>query len=168
MKKTKEEIGAAGEELVALVYKKYGHDVLLNEDKYDDRKDMVIDKIFTEIKTQTIYRFFECDDGVYRPAFTVDIQGKCGKIYHNQLNKCKAVDKLIFVARSSRNDPVVRIYEAPDKENRNFRTHRNKKDGRLVAGILIEDMTLIREIRNTKIVEFFMDDWRSNANSKRH
>ena len=167
-KLTCKQLGDAGENLVSLVFQQLGHDVSLSENKYDDEKDALVDGVPTEIKTQTIFRFFSCENCFRGPAFTIDIESKYGKIYYNQLNKCKTVDRLIFVARSSFDDPTVRIYEAPSPSQRNFRITRNKYDGRKVAGILISELTLLKEIRNKKIVEYFMDDWRYNAKSKRY
>lgn len=155
-----EEIGAAGEELTALVFKNMGHNVVLSENKYDQDKDMIIDDKETEVKTQTVFRLFSSDDIFRKPAFTIDIATDYGKIYHNQFEKCKKVERLIFVARSSLNDKVVRIYEAPAPENRKFYVTVNKHDKRKVAGILVSDMTLIKEIRNKKVVDYFMDNWK--------
>lgn len=164
--KTLEKIGAAGEELVSLVYTQMGCVVVMSEDKYDQEKDMTIDGKEAEVKSQTVFRNFPCEDGTFKPAFTVDIESACGKIYHNQLDKCKKVKKLIFVGRSSKYDPVVRIHEAPPPEERKFHISRNKHDGRLVAALLIEDMKIVKEISNEKIVSYFMDDWKGkNAKS---
>ena len=161
---TLKEIGEAGEELVSLVYRKLGCIVELSEDKYDQEKDMLINGIPAEVKTQTIFRYFPLN-GVFYRAFTVDIETKYGKVFHNQLKKCCEVEKLIFVGRSSKNDRVVRIYEAQPPESRVYHISTNSKDGRKVAGFLIDDMTLIREIRKEHIVEYFMDEWRSYAKS---
>lgn len=161
---TLEQIGRAGEELVYIIYRKMGHIVVMSKDKYDTKKDMTIDSILAEIKTQTIFRQFEVN-GKFYPAFTVDIETGYGKVYHNQLNKCKAVEKLIFVARSSADMRYVDIYEAKPPAERKYYVSRNKKDNRLVAGFLISDMTLVSRIKEDTVVDFFMDNWRSNAKS---
>jgi hypothetical protein len=161
---TLKEIGDAGEELISIVYRTLGCSVSLSKDKYDQEKDMLIDGIRAEVKTQTIFRFFPLNGRFYR-AFTVDIETKYGKIFHNQLKKCREVEKLIFVGRSSQNDRVVRVYEAQPPESRVYYESVNAKDGRKVAGFLIDDMTLIREIKKEHVVEYFMDEWRSYAKS---
>lgn len=162
---TLKEIGNAGEEIVSLVYRKMGHNVVLSKDKFDPEKDMMIDSTPAEVKTQTIFRMFEVN-GEFHPAFTVDIETGYGKVYHNQLNKCKTVEKLIFVARSSENKRVVEIYEAPPPADRKYHVSRNKRDNRLVAGFLISDMTLVSQIKEDTVVNYFMDNWRSNAKSR--
>ena len=162
---TSREIGEAGEKLVSLVYRNMGHNVVLSKDKYDGKKDMMIDSAAAEVKTQTIFRMFEVN-GEFNPAFTVDIETGYGKIYHNQLNKCKNADKLIFVARSSKDKRVVDIYEAPPPSERKYHISRNKWDNRLVAGFLLSDMKLVSQIKEDKIVDYFMDNWRNNAKSK--
>ena len=152
------EIGEAGEELVALVYRNLGHAVEMSKDKFDQEKDMLISGIRAEVKAQTLFRKFPLNGSFY-PAFTVDIETSYGKIYHNQLKKCREVEKLIFVGRSSAEDRVVRIYEAQPPESRVYYESVNAKDGRKVAGFLVSDMTLIREIKRKDIVEYFMDGW---------
>jgi hypothetical protein len=165
-------LGKQGELLVGNFFKDLGCVVKLSESSYDMKKDLIINGVFVEVKTQTIYRKFPLGNGVFVPAFTVDIETAYGKIYHNQLKKCMSVERLIFVARSTSADkePAVIIYEAAPVEYRKYYEHRNEKDGRLVAGFLISDMTEIARITvNSKvgnhsgrdIVEFFMDEWRS-------
>jgi hypothetical protein len=167
-------IGKQGELLVANFFRSCGCIVQLSGDDYDMKKDILVNNVCMEIKTQTIYRNFPLADGRKVPAFTVDIETAYGKIYHNQLKKCMTVERLIFVARSSRDDeePCVIIYEAASVGERKCYEHRNKKDGRLVAGFLISEMTEIARITaNTMvgkysgkdIVEFFMDEWRNKA-----
>jgi hypothetical protein len=154
-----EDIGIAGERLVAMVYKKLGHKVIISSDKYDSKKDMTIDGIMTEVKTQTLYRMFQTPAGT-KQAFTVDIINDKGKIYSNQLSKCTNAEKLVFVQRSSSNDRVVRIYEAPRLGNRYYVINQNKKDKRYVAGFLTCDMNLIEKITDEIIVDVFMDNWK--------
>lgn len=165
-------MGKMGELIVSDFFKDLGCVVELSEDPYDMKKDLIINGMFVEVKTQTIYRNFPLANGMKVPAFTVDIETAYGKIYHNQLKKCMTVERLIFVARSTLADkePAVIIYEAAPVESRKYYKHRNKKDGRLVAGFLISDMKEIGRItvnstvgnRNGRdIVEYFMDEWRS-------
>lgn len=165
-------LGKQGELLVGNFFKDLGCVVKLSDNPYDMKKDLIVDGIFVEVKTQTIYRLFPLGNGVKVPAFTVDIETAGGKIYHNQLKKCMTVERLIFVARSTPNDkePAVIIYEAAPVESRKYYEHRNKKDGRLVAGFLISDMKEIGRITANStvgkhsgddVVEYFMDEWRS-------
>ena len=167
-----QQIGKQGELLVGNFFKDLGCVVELSDNPYDMKKDLIVDGVFVEVKTQTIYRLFPLENGMKVPAFTVDIETAYGKIYHNQLKKCMSVERLIFVARSTPNDkePAVIIYEAAPVESRKYYEHRNKKDGRLVAGFLISDMKEIGRItvnstvgnyRGRDIVEYFMDEWRS-------
>ena len=158
----KYQIGLDGERVVMAYYSQLGKKVEKSSDEYDSVKDMTIDGIKTEVKTQTLYRAFPSVGGVTQPAFTVDIATDVGKIYSNQLNKCMNVEKLIFVRRSSSNDPYVRIYEAPKLGKRMFSIIKNKKDGRYVAGFLLKDMDEIAAIDKPNIVKHFMDDYRSN------
>jgi hypothetical protein len=169
-----QQIGEQGELLVANFFKSCGCCVELSGNKYDMKKDILVNNVCMEIKTQTIYRKFPLEDGREVPAFTVNTETAYGKIYHNQLKKCMSVERLIFVARSSRGDknPCVIIYEAAPVGQRKYYEHRNKKNGRLVAGFLISEMTEIARIdadsmvgkySGKDMVEFFMDEWRSKV-----
>lgn len=161
---TKEKLGAAGEDLVAAYFQQLGCTVKRNEDKYDDVKDLLVDGRPVEVKTQTVYRKFPVLGG-YSPAFTVDIAQDSNKIYRNQLNKCMNVDRLLFVARSSKNMRAVKIYEAPPLGSRKFSIIQNHRDKRFVAGFLIADMTEIASIEKPSIVDYFMDEWTQYAKS---
>lgn len=157
----KYQLGRDGELLVAAYYEQTGHAVKKSTDEYDSVKDMTIDGMETEVKTQTLYRSFTSIGNTIQPAFTVDIAADSGKIYSNQLNKCMNVEKLVFVRRSSFNDPFVRIYEAPKLGERKFSVIKNKNDGRYVAGFLLKDMKEIAAIDKPNIVKHFMDEYRS-------
>lgn len=153
-------IGRAGEALVAAYYEQSGHKVVKSSDPYDPYKDMTIDDMHTEVKTQTLYRSFTSIGNVIQSAFTVDIAADTGKVYSNQLNKCMNVPKLIFVRRSSEQDRNVRIYEAPELGKRKFSIAKNKYDGRYVAGFMLNDMKEIAVIDKKNIVEHFMDNYK--------
>ena len=154
------QIGRDGELLVMAYYEQTGHVVKKSLDEYDAVKDMTIDGMETEVKTQTLYRAFTSIGNAIQPAFTVDIAADSGKVYSNQLNKCMNVEKLVFVRRSSFEDPFVRIYEAPKLGERKFSVNKNKHDGRYVAGFLLKDMTEIGVIDKPHIVKHFMDEYR--------
>ena len=166
---TLKEIGKQGEYLILNYFKDKGCNAVLSSCDYDEEKDLVVDGVKVEMKTQTIYRMFPMPNGSRAPAFTVDIETAYGKKYRNQLNKCKNVERLIFVARPSKRDQVIRIYEAQPVEKRRYHVHRNAKDGRKVAGFMISDMTEIGTVTKDmtvagvpgeKIITYFMDDWR--------
>lgn len=177
-KPTLQEIGEAGELLVANFFRECGCTVVKSHNKYDMHKDILVNNVCMEVKTQTIYRFFPLPDGTTQPAFTVDIETAYGKIYHNQLQKCMTVERLIFVARSTGRNRTVIIYEAAPVGKRKYYQHRNEKDGRLVAGFLISEMTeiaritedtYVRGVSGEYIVNYFMDDWKGkNAKSLQH
>lgn len=154
------DIGRSGEALVAAYYEQSGHVVVKSSDPYDPYKDMTIDGMSTEVKTQTLYRSFTSIGNVIQPAFTVDIAADSGKIYSNQLNKCMNVPKLVFVRRSSEQYHNVKIYEAPKLGERKFSIIKNKYDGRYVAGFMLSDMTEIAVIDKKHIVEHFMDNYK--------
>lgn len=154
------DIGRAGEALVAAYYEQTGHTVIKSTDPFDPYKDMTIDGLATEVKTQTLYRNFTSIGNIVQPAFTVDIAADTGKIHSNQLNKCMNVARLIFVRKSSEKDRVVRIYEAPALGERNFSIIKNKYDGRYVAGFLLKDLKEIVAIDKKHIVEYFMDNYK--------
>lgn len=154
------DIGRDGEALVAAYYEQTGHVVVKSTDTFDPYKDMTIDGLPTEVKTQTLYRTFTSVGNTIQPAFTVDIAADTGKIYSNQLNKCMNVPKLVFVRRSSETDRTVRIYEAPELGKRKFSIVKNKYDGRYVAGFLLNDMIEIGVIDKKNIVEHFMDNYK--------
>jgi hypothetical protein len=136
----KKRIGELGESIAAKYFKMQGHHVEMAEDQYDMHKDMLVDGVKTEIKTETYYRSFPVEGLGYHKAFTVPIKEVNGKVYENQLTKCLNVDRLIFIGRPNAKDPYIRIYEAPPVGKRKYYKHANYKDGRTVAGFLVEDM----------------------------
>lgn len=159
------ERGLLGEKFVSLYFEEMGCKVELSKNKYDDKKDMTIDGLSTEIKTQTVYRFCPLGKGRRGPAFTIDVENSFGKKYHNQLDKCKSVERLIFLGRPSKNkfgDLVspMRLYEAPVAEKRVFtKPFKNRIDGRVVVGVPIDQLELIDEFEDHDIVKHFMDNF---------
>ena len=78
-----EEIGRLGELLVRDYFISLGHKVVMSEDKYDTVKDMTVDGVNVEVKTEMpLY---------IKDAFTISSKNK------NQLPKCLSVDRLVFV-----------------------------------------------------------------------
>ena len=114
-----EEIGRLGEILVRDYFRSLGHKVVMSEDKYDAVKDMTVDGINVEVKTEMPYYI--------KDAFTLSSKNK------NQLPKCLAVDRLIFVVVPADESKIysprilnnyrfdrIEIREAPDKKNRKY------------------------------------------------
>lgn len=107
-----EELGALGEKLVHDYFISQGSDVEMSEDKYDMKKDMTIDGSPTEIKTSTVWYKFK----------SLVISGE----HANQLPKCLAAERLIFVMVPAKTDGIysqrilnsfdfdrISLYEAP-------------------------------------------------------
>lgn len=157
---SREEIGAIGETVARKFFQHFDSEVSMSTDQYDKEKDMIVDGENVEIKTQTIYRLFPCEDGIKRPAFTVPITSRSGGVYTNQLNKCLTVDRLVFVARPNRYDSTIRIYEAPSLGKRTFQMTVNSKDNRIVAGFLVSELKEIGQCKSAKLVDKLMDDWK--------
>ena len=159
---TRDQIGNIGENLAKSFFEWRGSEVVLSEDQYDTTKDMVVDGKNTEIKTQTIYRLFPCEDGTKQAAFTVPISHRnLSQVYTNQLNKCLTVDRLVFVSRPGTSNKFIRFYEAPDLGKRTFQLTVNKGDGRIVAGFLLSNLQEIGECTDKNIIKELMDGWKS-------
>jgi hypothetical protein len=162
MKLTREQIGGIGENLAKSFFEWRGSEVVLSEDQYDTTKDMVVDGKTTEIKTQTIYRQFPCENGTKQPAFTVPISNKnLRQVFTNQLNKCLTVERLVFVSRPGIDNKIIRFYEAPEPGKRTFQIEVNKRDNRIVAGFPISNLQEIGECMDKNIIKELMDDWKS-------
>ena len=154
---TYREIGQLGEEVIAKWFQSKGSIVKIAK-QFDDKKDMTIDGVSTEIKTQSLYRSFPFP-GKSMSAFTVPILAD-NKLHTNQLSKCMNVPQLIFVQRPTLSDPVVRLYRAPEPGHRPFTIIQNSKDGRYVAGLKHTLMTEIAQVEDKNIVQKLMDNWR--------
>jgi hypothetical protein len=94
----KEKLGKIGEEIVS-----HFLNGTLSENKYDDKKDMIVDGKFVEVKTQPRWK--------KENSFTVD-ESKT----QNNFFKCLTVDRLIFV-EPGKNDEI-RIFECTDRSYR--------------------------------------------------
>ena len=152
-------LGYEGERLVELFFKLKNHKVLLSDNPYDEEKDMQIDGVNSEVKTQITYRNARPygDSDNTEPAFTVNVEAN-GRVYRNQKHKCMTVKRLIFVKRPDPMDPVIRIYEAPPPESRKCYVKPNKWDGRLVALFLLKDLTELGVIEDQDLIKRFWDD----------
>lgn len=155
---TNYEVGVLGEQLVTKYFKSLGSQVEQSKNKYDESKDLIIDGIHTEVKTQSLYRAFPFPDGPTN-AFTVPILSDT-KIHRNQLSKCLNVPRLIFVRKASTQDPVIRLYEAPPVGKRLFSITQNTKDMRYTAGFKLGIMKELCWVTDRKMIEKLMDNWR--------
>lgn len=153
----KRTIGSVGEQIVADFFISKGCSVEFADDPFDGEKDLIIDGKYAEVKTQTLYRHFI---GNNRPAFTIPITSLSGKPYHNQINKCMNVELLYFVQRPSAFDSSIKIYQAPKLGRRPIATKVNSVDKRAVCGILLQDLTLVGEIKDQDLVEVLREDSR--------
>jgi len=125
------ELGSIGEDLVADLYRRRGHQVTLSENKYDSVKDMLIDGQTCEVKTQM--PFF------YKRMFTIKV---------NQYFKCMNSDMLIWVETPSKhNDYRIDIYESPPRGMRLFRKYHTR--GRDMYGMNFCETTLIDSIEGS-------------------
>lgn len=148
------ELGNLSERIVAAYFEHLGSIVEPSTDPYDGSKDMLIDKVRTEVKFQTIYHYFK-PYNVSTPykAFTVPVETAGGKVSQNQLDKCLNAERWIIVQNPSSklNEKFIRLWEAPPLGQRRFKTIRNKHDGRIVAGFPLSSFTKIVDINNKEL-----------------
>ena len=109
-----EKLGKAGETIIANACMAAGQSVVISEDRYDSVKDMIIDGLKVEVKTQVPF--------VYKNAFTFK---------KNQLKKCLNADRVIFVSvpnekMKHHSDGKVFMIKSSDMKYSNYTT----KDGR--------------------------------------
>lgn len=130
--------GDLGEQLVAQYFRSLGFHVEESVDKFDTKKDMLIDGKHTcEVKTQQLWHLHK--------AFTVR---------ESQLTKCGEVDKLIFVETPSKyNRNKVSLYEFP-KYKRQTRVKKTR-DGRLMYLYPVSNAILLDTIDDPVICEQF-------------
>jgi len=72
------DLGVVGEKIIA---NELGGDIKFSIDKYDNKKDLVVNGKTVEVKTQVPF--------ILENAFSIKL---------NQLHKCRAVDELYFIA----------------------------------------------------------------------
>jgi hypothetical protein len=141
-KKTK--TGELGERIVAKYFRDQGCKVEESLNLFDSKKDMMIDGLTCEVKSQQPWHS--------ENAFSI-------KPY--QLKKCKSVDRLFFVETPSKYNQQTKIYEL-DKENRIF-YKRNARDGRemlLVKKTKCKLLTIIEEhIIVNQFKEYSVSSW---------
>jgi hypothetical protein len=108
---------------------------LLSEYKYDGDKDLIeSDGTHVEIKVQSRYR--------HSNAFTVNSSNK------NNLNKCKYVDKLIFIEYSL--SDTILIWECVDRRSAFGAT---MEDDRHMVCWPIDKMVLLKSVKHPKLAE---------------
>jgi hypothetical protein len=88
MSKNIEMMGRAGETIIVNYCTAAGQKVTVSEDQYDSQKDMIIDGLKVEVKTQVPY--------IFKDAFSFK---------PNQLKKCKNADRVIFISVPSKEKP---------------------------------------------------------------
>ena len=142
-------LGHAGEKLVCSHFRNKGCEVTESPYTYDDRKDMIINGLTAEVKTQQL---FHTED-----AFSVE---------ENQLRKCENADLLIFVeapnAKISSENNVIRIYGCDNKKKRKF-YERITRNGKKMKLIKRGGLTLLKEITDERLIEELLSlsnsDW---------
>jgi hypothetical protein len=126
MSKSIEMMGRAGETIIVNYCTAAGQKVTVSEDQYDSQKDMIIDGLKVEVKTQVPY--------IYKNAFSFK---------PNQLRKCKNADRVIFISVPSKEKPhhsdgKVYLIKSTEMKHYPYKT----KDGRDMIAVPIdqEDM----------------------------
>jgi hypothetical protein len=133
----KSKTGDLGERLVARYYRSLGKSVEESLDLFDRKKDMTVDTLSCEVKTQQPWH--------KESAFTVK---------SNQIEKCLDVDLLIFVETPSKyNGNCVKIYEIP-KDKRQTKVMKTK-DNRIMHLYKKCNANLLTTITDDVIVEQF-------------
>lgn len=120
----REELGRIGERLVQLLF---GGEISTNP--YDSQKDLIIDGLNVEVKTQN-----RC---TFNNTFTVNTK------YRTNFNKCVHVDRLLFVEFDD--TAIITVWECIDrKSGETFTT----SDGRRMFGWHVDKMKHLESIRS--------------------
>jgi aspartyl/asparaginyl-tRNA synthetase len=128
--------GTLGEKLVAKYFRDIGHKVDESLDLYDRIKDMTIDDELCEVKTQQRWHS--------ENAFSIG---------HNQLNKCKSVDRLIIVETPSKYKSKVTLYEYPKDRRRFYK--KETSDGRYMYLIKVSEGIELTSFTDPVIIKQF-------------
>ena len=126
MSKSIEMMGRAGETIIVNYCTAAGQKVILSEDQYDSQKDMIIDGLKVEVKTQVPY--------IYKNAFSFK---------PNQLRKCKNADRVIFISvpskeKSHHSDGKVYLIKSAEMKHSPYKT----KDGRDMIAVPIDQESM--------------------------
>lgn len=122
----KTRMGKIGETIFANFCSARGYKIEVSIDPFDPKKDMMVDGLTTEVKTQVPY--------VYKNAFTFK---------PNQLKKCLTVERLIFVSvpnHKTHHHSDGKIYEINPKKMRYYSYI--TKDGRNMVAIPIDQIDM--------------------------
>lgn len=120
--KSIEMLGRAGETIIVNYCTAAGQKVTMSVDQYDSTKDMIIDGLKVEVKTQVPF--------IYKNAFSFK---------ENQLKKCLSVDRVIFVSVPNDKMPhfssgKVYLIKAAELKHTSYTT----KDGRKMILVPID------------------------------
>lgn len=126
MSKSIEMMGRAGETIIVNYCTAAGQKVIVSEDQYDSQKDMIIDGLKVEVKTQVPY--------IYKNAFSFK---------PNQLRKCKNADRVIFISVPSKEKPhhsdgKVYLIKSAEMKYSSYKT----KDGRDMIAVPIDQESM--------------------------
>ena len=158
--------GKIGEILVSEYLTDKGFIVKLSENKYDEEKDMTIlhkesmKEIAIEVKTMVLIKYGRRKEGSagygsnqsnFNSGYLISEYDSKGKYYHNQVNKCKSVEGLIFVYAEPDNDGVVRLYSAGKPNERQWYPWSSKKSPARGSMILLKDLTLLAEYNDKSL-----------------
>ena len=148
MSKSMEMLGRAGETMVVNYFNNQGQKVVASEDQYDSQKDMLVEGMKVEVKTQVPY--------IVKDMFSFK---------PNQLKKCLNADKVVFVSVPSKkqqhhSDGMVYVVESKKMQYYPYTT----KDGRNMIGVPIRqpDMQRLFELtdRQCRILqEYSVSGW---------
>ena len=122
----KTRMGKIGETIFANFCSAKGYKIEVSIDPYDSKKDMIVDGLTTEVKTQVPY--------VYKNAFTFK---------PNQLKKCLTVERLIFVSvpnHKTSHHSDGKIYEIDPKKMQYYSY--TTGDGRNMIAIPIDQLDM--------------------------
>ncbi len=133
------DMGALGEQLVAKVLtEKFNAKVVLSGNPWDSVKDMTVNGVNCEVKTQIPW----CTQN----AFAVK---------KNQQKKCNDAEVLIFVEPPYNNpygkNDAINIWLSKKEERKFF--HKRSNDGRIMIGYPLRNMEIIHTIDDSYLCE---------------
>ena len=150
----KERFGQMGEELVADYFRSKKRNVEMSDNKYDMVKDMIVDGVKVEVKTENPFYI--------ERAITIPVNSK------NQLPKCLNVDRLIYVIVPVNKNSIsskrileddlwrwdgIEIREAPPPGERKYFYHKTQIGARWC--LPIEDSKLLTYVNDLATVKDF-------------
>ncbi len=130
-------LGQAGEKVVSRFCRERGMEVSESIYTYDNQKDMTVNGLKAEVKTQMLFHL--------QDAFTVK---------DDQLFKCVNAEFLFFVKTPDRKDRTIKIYGCNNKKDREFYDYRTK-DGRNMKLIKRSKLQLLETIYDERLIKEF-------------